>query len=79
MAATEPIQPGHDDTGPERARALAAISRDYPPWHAWAGVLAGNLYARRPGTSPPLVVRAVTLDGLRRGIEHAETERGLRP
>ena len=37
------------------------------------------LYARRPGTSPPMVVRSVTIHGLRQEIEHAEHERGLRP
>jgi len=26
-------------------------------WRAWAGV-SGVLYARRPGTSPPMVARA---------------------
>ncbi len=62
----------------ERARALAEIERDYPGWHAWPGVLAGVVYARRPRSSPPLVVRAVSPAELRRAIEAAETERGLR-
>ena len=39
----------------ERARALAEVERDYPGWHAWPGVLAGVVYARRPRSSPPLV------------------------
>jgi len=62
----------------ERARALAEVERDYPGWHAWPGVLAGVVYARRPRSSPPLVVRAVSPAGLRRAIEAAEAERGLR-
>jgi len=60
------------------ARALAEITRDYPAWHAWPGTVAGVLYARRPRTSPPLVVRAATTDQLRRAIENAERKRGLR-
>jgi len=62
----------------ERVRALAEIERDYPCWRAWPEVLAGVVYARRPRSSPPLVVRAITPTGLRHTIEAAETERGLR-
>ena len=62
----------------ERARALAEVDRDYPGWHAWPAVLAGLVYARRPNSSPPLVVRATTTDALRQAIEDAERERGLR-
>lgn len=62
----------------DRARALAEVDRDYPPWHAWRGVLGGLVYARRPNSSPPMVVRAVTTDELRQAIEDAERERGLR-
>ena len=62
----------------ERARALAEVDRDYPGWHAWPAVLAGLVYARRPRSSPPLVVRSATIDGLRQAIEDAERERGLR-
>lgn len=66
---------GSDDG---RAQALRDIDRDLPPWHAWEGVIAGLLYARRPKSSPPMVVRAVTPDALRQAIEAAERERGLR-
>ena len=62
----------------ERTRALAKIERDYPGWRAWPGVLAGVVYARRPRSSPPLVVRAITPTDLRHAIDTAETERGLR-
>jgi hypothetical protein len=60
------------------ARALADVERDYPGWHAWRGVLAGVVYARRPRSSPPLVVRAISPADLRHAIEAAEAERGLR-
>jgi hypothetical protein len=66
--------PGRDG---ERVHALAAISAEFPGWFAWPGV-ATLLYARRPRTSPPMVVRSATLDGLREAIEQAERERGLR-
>jgi len=62
----------------QRARALAEAERDYPGWHAWPGVLAGVVYARRPRSSPPLVVRAISPAELRHAIEAAEAERGLR-
>jgi len=62
----------------ERARALAEVERDYPGWHAWPGVLAGVVYARRARSSPPLVVRAISLADLRHAIEAAEAKRGLR-
>ena len=62
----------------QRARALAEVERDYPGWQAWPGVLAGVVYARRPRSSPPLVVRAISAADLRRAIEAAEVERGLR-
>jgi len=67
-------EPNDHQSGP----ALADVDRDYPPWHAWHGVLGGLLYAHRPRSTPPLVVRAVTVEGLRQAIERAEAERGLR-
>jgi hypothetical protein len=62
----------------ERTHALAEVEHDYPGWHIWPGVLGGVVYARRPRSSPPLVVRALTPAGLRQAIEAAEAERGLR-
>ena len=67
-------EPNDDD----RARALADVERDYPGWNAWPAALAGLVYARRPRTSPPLVVRAASVNQLRTEIENAEQERGLR-
>jgi hypothetical protein len=64
------------DTG--LASALAQVGRDYPGWQAWPAALAGLVYARRPRTSPPLVVRATSVGQLCTEIENAERERGLR-
>jgi hypothetical protein len=58
--------------------ALTTIPDDYPGWLAWEGAIAGLLYARRPRSSPPMVVRSTSTEGLRREIESAERERGLR-
>jgi hypothetical protein len=69
---------GQHPTDTALASALAQVDRDYPGWHAWSAVLGGIVYARYPRSSPPMVVRAVTIDGLRSEIENAERERGLR-
>jgi hypothetical protein len=42
----------------------ADIERQFPDWHAWRGV-SGLWYARRPRSSPPLVCRNTSADGLR--------------
>lgn len=44
---------------------------EFPHWHVWRGV-AGLLYARRPRSSPPKVVRGKDLTALREGIINAE-------
>lgn len=67
-----------DRNDEERTRTLAQVARDFPGWETWPGVLAGVVYARRPRSTPPLVVRSTTADGLREAIEDAERERGLR-
>jgi len=53
---------GSDDA---EARAIAA---DNPGWQAWRGVGVTGWYARRPRSSPPIVVKAPTPDALRDAI-----------
>lgn len=67
-----------DSNDHDQAASLVEVGRDYPGWHAWPAALAGLVYARRPRTSPPLVVRATSIAQLRHEIEAAERERGLR-
>jgi hypothetical protein len=40
-------------------------------WHVWRGV-SGLLYARRPLSSPPVVVRATDAEDLRDQIKNRE-------
>jgi hypothetical protein len=44
---------------------------EFPHWHLWRGV-SGLLYARRPRTSPPVVVRGENVADLRDQISRAE-------
>ncbi len=44
---------------------------EFPYWHAWCGV-SGLLYARRPLSSPPVVVRATGVEDLRGQIKNRE-------
>lgn len=44
---------------------------EFPHWHVWRGA-CGLVYARRPRTSPPLVVRADNPVDLRAQIRRAE-------
>ena len=60
----------------ERNAALAAIERD-TRWHTWVGV-AGLLYAAKPRSSPPRVVRAATPEQLREAIAASEQQRRQR-
>jgi hypothetical protein len=46
-------------------------AQQFPYWHVWRGV-AGLLYARRPRSSPPKVVRGKDLATLRDRIVQAE-------
>jgi hypothetical protein len=41
------------------------LKADFPDWHFWRGVGDAGLYAWRPRSSPPKVVRASSADGLR--------------
>jgi hypothetical protein len=65
-----------DDSTPGRpdlAAALAEVSAD-TGWHCWQGVIP-MLYASRPQTSPPVIVRAPTPEALRDEIGRAEAGR----
>src|SRR5215470_4596495 len=44
---------------------------EFPHWHVWQGV-SGLLYARRPRTSPPVVVRGEDAVDLRNQMRQAE-------
>jgi hypothetical protein len=44
---------------------------EFPRWHVWRGV-CGLVYARRPRTSPPVVVRGKDATDLRDQIRRAE-------
>ncbi len=46
---------------------------EFPQWHVWRGV-CGLVYARRPRTSPPLVVRGEDAVDLRDQIKQAESK-----
>ena len=74
---TPEAQPSDSDPADEPALALRAIEDAYPGWSCWPGVI-NLLYARRARSSPPMVVRSTTLDGLREAIVRAEGDRGLR-
>ncbi len=44
---------------------------EFPQWHVWRGV-GGLVYARRPRTSPPVVVRGEDAVDLRDQIRRVE-------
>lgn len=57
-----------------RFDALEAIEADYPPWQCWVGIIPGVVYARRPRSTPPRVVRAPTAAQLRDVVAAAERD-----
>jgi hypothetical protein len=59
----------------DRDCALARIAAR-TGWKTWIGV-GGVLYARRLRSSPPMVVRGVTTEGLAEAIQRAEARRSL--
>ena len=63
-------QEGTDDKVPD----WWPYAPEFPDWHVWRGV-AGLLYARRPRSSPPKVVRGKTTVDLRDQIRLAEVPR----
>lgn len=54
----------------ERDCALARVAAE-TAWETWVGV-GGVLYARRPRSTPPIVVRAASPGALAEAIERAE-------
>jgi hypothetical protein len=54
------VQEMQSPTGPEVTREDVPdwwpYAAEFPHWHVWRGV-CGLVYARRPRTSPPVVVR----------------------
>ena len=48
-----------------------AYAAEFPQWHVWRGV-SGLVYARRPRTSPPVVVRGENAVDLRDQIRRVE-------
>ena len=59
--------PAHQPPDP-----LAPLRGQFPGWEAWRGVTGGLLYARRRRSSPPIVFRDVTAEGLARQIREWE-------
>ena len=62
-------------TGPEVSRGDIPdwwhYAAEFPHWHVWRGV-CGLMYARRPRTSPPVVVRGEDVADLRDQIRRAQ-------
>jgi hypothetical protein len=62
-------------TGPEATREDVPdwwpYAAEFPQWHVWRGV-SGLVYARRPRTSPPIVVRGEDAVDLRDQIRRVE-------
>ena len=46
---------------------LDEVAREFPAWYFWQGI-GGLLYARRLMSSPPVVLRDITPEGLRSQI-----------
>jgi len=62
----------------DKRQDLVAVEAEHPGWHAWEGVIAGVLYARRTRSSPPRVVRATSPVALAAAIEADERQAGER-
>lgn len=53
------------------------LELEFPCWHWWTGV-SGLFYARRVKSSPPIVLRAKSLDELRERVRAYLAERAQR-
>ena len=67
---TETRQEGFEEKAPD----WWPYAPEFPNWHVWRGV-AGLLYARRPRSSPPKVVRGRSVVDLRDQIRLVEVSR----
>ena len=67
---TKPRQAGREEKAPD----WWPYAPEFPNWHVWRGV-AGLLYARRPRSSPPKVVRGRSAVDLRDQIRLVEVRR----
>lgn len=57
MTSPPPPEPSRD-RGQDVPGWWAPYAAEFPSWRAWRGVGETCYYARLPGSSPPLVVRA---------------------
>ena len=64
----------HSSPQPAPHDPLAVLRGQFPGWECWRGV-SGLLYVRRRMTSPPVVLRDVTGEGLARQIREWEERR----
>jgi len=64
----------HPSPQPAPHDPLAVLRGQFPGWECWRGV-SGILYVRRRMTSPPVVLRDVTGEGLARQIHEWEGRR----
>jgi hypothetical protein len=71
------MQEKQPPTGPDVTRddvpGWWPYAAEFPHWHVWRGV-GGLVYARRPRTSPPIVVRGENTEDLRTEIRRAESK-----
>jgi hypothetical protein len=65
----------HQDPAHQPPDPLAPLRGQFPGWEAWRGV-GGLLYARRRRSTPPVVFRDVSGEGLARQIREWEGNRG---
>jgi hypothetical protein len=61
-----------------QVEAVEAVRKDFPYWEVFEHVNGGRFYARRPGSSPPMVAGPVPLADLHAAIRAVEGERERR-
>jgi hypothetical protein len=65
------------DGSADLSTEVAALANDFPGWHVWVGVGGDLFYARRPRSSPPIVKRDKTLEGLRKQLDESVSKRDI--